>query len=103
MNIYIHIKNKIINFINNDEYYKNKFNHHNQKYKLEELLDAVIIILRKNIKNNLYFGINYSLYFFIILWHKDISKYVKINWNILKENFFIKKFSFNKYNLSISY
>jgi hypothetical protein len=49
MNIYIHIKNAIINFINNDEYYKNKFNHHNQKYKLEELLDAVIIILRKNI------------------------------------------------------
>ena len=65
MNTYIHIKNAIINFINNDEYYKNKFNHHNQKYKLEELLDAVIIILRKNIP------------------YRDISKYVKINWNTI--------------------
>jgi hypothetical protein len=37
INIYIHIKNAIIYFINNDE------------YKLEGLLDTVIIILKKNI------------------------------------------------------
>ena len=51
MNIYTCIRNIIIDFINNNEYYKNKFNHHNQKYILVDLLDAVIIILRKNISH----------------------------------------------------
>jgi hypothetical protein len=36
----------VMNYINNDEKLKKIFNHHNQKFKNEEILKYIIIILK---------------------------------------------------------
>ena len=70
------LKNKDIKTIKiiideiNLNYYK-LFNHYNQKYKLEELLKCIIIILK--------LGISY----------RNISIYTNINWNTIYK-FYIK-------------
>jgi uncharacterized protein (DUF1786 family) len=38
-----------MNYINNDEKLKKIFNHHNQKFKNEEILKYIIIILKTGI------------------------------------------------------
>ena len=39
----------VMNYINSDEKLKKNFNHHNQKFKNEEMLKYIIIILRNDI------------------------------------------------------
>ena len=57
---------KIINkYIKNDEKLNIIFNHHNQKYSLEELLKPIIVILKT--------GISF----------RNISNYTSIYWNTI--------------------
>jgi len=57
--------NNIINEINNNANYCKHFNHHKQKYKTEELLEGIIILLKLKIS------------------YRNVKLYTTINWNTL--------------------
>jgi len=61
--IYSKIIKKIKDYISYDFNLNKKFNHYNQKYSMDDLLNAIIIIMKKGIK------------------YRDISIYCNINWN----------------------
>ena len=61
----------VMNYINSDEKLKKIFNHHNQKFKNEEMLKYIIIILRN--------GISF----------RDVQQFTTINWNTIYK-YFIK-------------
>ena len=65
-NINLKIIENIKNYINSNDNIKNKFNHPNQKYKIDELLQPLLIILQN--------GCSY----------RNIQIYTKINWNMQK-------------------
>jgi transposase len=67
----------VMNYINSDEKLKKIFNHHNQKFKNEEMLKYIIIILRN--------GISF----------RDVQQFTTINWNTIYK-YFIK---LQKYNI----
>jgi hypothetical protein len=74
---YTFVKDIIKEYIINNEIYNKKFNHFNQKHKLDDLILAVLYILRKNIP------------------YRDVSKYVNIYWNT------VYKFNIKMINLGI--
>ena len=55
----------VMNYINSDEKLKKIFNHHNQKFKNEEMLKYIIIILRT--------GISF----------RDVQQFTTIIWNTI--------------------
>ena len=67
----------IMNYINSDIKLKKIFNHHNQKFKNENMLNYIIIILKT--------GISF----------RDIQQFTTINWNTIYK-YFIK---LQKYNI----
>ena len=86
-NINLKIIENIKNYINSNDNIKNKFNHPNQKYKIDELLQPLLIILQN--------GCSY----------RNIQIYTKINWNTIYK-FFIKLTTYkiieNTYDLCVN-